>query len=50
VRRHSRAAHGRPVAQVEQEILARFQYGKTDGGAAPPDKGDYLSESLFDIG
>ncbi|MAF80411.1 hypothetical protein CL628_00170, partial [bacterium] len=49
IREHSRATYGRAKADVEQQILERFQIG------TPPPKdekgggADYLSESLFDV-
>ncbi len=51
MRSHSRQAYGRARSQVEQEILARFQYGTSASQPTPPSGGssDYMSESLFDV-
>ena len=49
IRRASRDRYGRSRADVEAEILQRFQYGTQGAPAAGSKSGDYLSESLFDV-
>jgi len=49
VREYSRHTYGRSRADVEQQVLERFQVGHDE---SPPDSAagaDYMSESLFDI-
>ncbi|MBI1833219.1 MAG: type IV secretory system conjugative DNA transfer family protein [Candidatus Andersenbacteria bacterium] len=50
VRALSRQKYGRNKADVEAEILERFKMGSPDKPVVAPPKGDYLGESLFDIG
>lgn len=50
VRELSRQHFGRARADVEADILGRFRVGAAPSPAAPAPKGDYLSESLFDVG
>ena len=51
IREHSRQTYGRNRADIEQDILQRFQIGDEPAkpAAASGGGGDYLSESLFDI-
>jgi len=51
IRQSSRRKYGRPVAQVEEQILQRFSYsaGKGSSKQTGASDDDYLSESLFDI-
>lgn len=52
VQQFSSEKYGRPVEQVEEQILERFNYNKGVNGTAGEEPGgssDYLSESLFDV-
>jgi len=51
IRASSRERYGRPVADVEEEILQRFSYSTDESNSNPKSQGsgDYLSESLFDV-
>lgn len=50
IREQSRQKYGRPRAQVEEDILARFRIGTAAAKpSTAPGTGDYLSESLFDV-
>ncbi len=52
IRDLSRQKYGRPVSDVEEQILQRFQYGQSNPKAPPQTSSadsDYLSESLFDV-
>ena len=52
IRRLSREKYGRPVDQVEEQILQRFSYSNASGESGKQAKrgsDDYLSESLFDV-
>jgi len=52
IRAHSREVYGRSRVDVETAIMDRFNAVKTavKKTTAPPESGDYLSESLLDIG
>lgn len=52
IRQLSREKYGRPVGEVEEQILQRFSYSSgSEGSSKKTGTGsdDYLSESLFDV-
>ena len=49
IRERSRATYGRSLDIVEAEILERYNPKDSKPTTAPPDSGDYLGESLFDV-
>lgn len=50
IRAFSRQQYGRAQAEVEEQIMQRFQFGeKAAVPAAADNDADYLSESLFDV-
>jgi hypothetical protein len=50
VRAWSRQQYGRAKAEVEEEILARFEVGRRAATTPPSTTSGYMSESLLDIG
>jgi hypothetical protein len=51
IRQFSRNKYGRPVEQVEEQVLQRFSYSSEEGSSKKTKNSvdDYLSESLFDV-
>ena len=49
IREYSRQTYGRSKADVEQQIVERFQIGSEPTKGGKSGGGDYLSESLFDV-